>query len=68
MKVLIKLIKDSLVYLTHGRRSYHFWMAFLTFLMLIGMFSYSLQLEQGLSVTGMNDRVSWVYIFQILHF
>lgn len=59
MKVLIKLIKDSLVYLTHGRRSYHFWMAFLTFLMLIGMFSYSLQLEQGLSVTGMNDRVSW---------
>ena len=59
MKVLISLIKDSLVYLTHGRRSYHFWMAFLTFLMLIGMYSYSLQLEQGLSVTGMNDRVSW---------
>jgi len=59
MKVLINLIKDSLVYLTHGRRSYHFWMAFLTFLMLIGMYSYSLQLEHGLSVTGMNDRVSW---------
>lgn len=59
MKVLISLIKDSLVYLTHGRKSYHFWMAFLTFLMLIGMYSYSLQLEQGLSVTGMNDRVSW---------
>ncbi len=59
MKVLKNLIKDSLVYLTHGRKSYHFWMAFLTFLMLIGMYSYSLQLEQGLSVTGMNDRVSW---------
>ena len=59
MKVLKSLIKDSLVYLTHGRRSYHFWMAFLTFLMLVGMYSYSLQLEHGLSVTGMNDRVSW---------
>jgi len=59
MKVLVKLIKDSLVYLTHGRKSYHFWMAFLTFLMLIGMYSYSVQLEYGLSVTGMNDRVSW---------
>ncbi|HHC79029.1 MAG TPA: polysulfide reductase [Flavobacteriia bacterium] len=59
MKVLINLIKDSIVYLTHGRKSYHIWMAFLTFLMLVGMYSYSLQIQHGLSVTGMTDRVSW---------
>ena len=59
MSVLKNLIKDSLVYLTSGRKSYHIWMALLTFLMLIGMYCYSLQLEHGLSVTGMNDRVSW---------
>ena len=34
-------------------------MAFLTFVMLIGMYCYSLQIEHGLSVTGMTDRVSW---------
>ncbi len=59
MSVLKNLIKDSLVYLTNGRKSYHIWMALLTFLMLVGMYCYSLQLEHGLSVTGMNDRVSW---------
>ncbi len=59
MSVLKNLIRDSLVYLTSGRKSYHIWMALLTFLMLIGMYCYSLQLEHGLSVTGMNDRVSW---------
>ena len=59
MNVVKNLIKDSLIYLTSGRKSYHIWMALLTFLMLIGMYCYSLQLEFGLSVTGMNDRVSW---------
>ena len=59
MSVVKNLIKDSLIYLTSGRKSYHIWMALLTFLMLIGMYCYSLQLEFGLSVTGMNDRVSW---------
>ena len=54
-----KLIKDSIIHMTYGRPSYHIWMAFLTILMLVGMFCYSLQLEHGLSVTGMNDRVSW---------
>jgi Ni/Fe-hydrogenase subunit HybB-like protein len=59
MKVLKKLVKDSIIHMTYGRPSYHIWMAFLTILMLVGMFCYSLQLEHGLSVTGMNDRVSW---------
>ncbi len=59
MRVLKNLIKDSLIYLIHGRKSYHIWMALLTFIMLVGMYCYSLQLEYGLSVTGMTDRVSW---------
>ena len=59
MKVFRKLVKDSVVYMTHGGIYYHIWMAVLTALMLVGMYCYSLQLEHGLSVTGMNDRVSW---------
>ena len=59
MKVLKKLVKDSVVYMTHGGIYYHIWMAVLTALMLLGMYCYFLQLEHGLSVTGMNDRVSW---------
>ncbi len=59
MKVFRKLVKDSIVYMTHGGIYYHIWMAVLTALMLVGMYCYSLQLEHGLSVTGMNDRVSW---------
>ena len=59
MKVFRKLVKDSIVYLTHGGIYYHIWMAVLTALMLVGMYCYFLQLEHGLSVTGMNDRVSW---------
>ena len=59
MKVFRKLVKDSIVYLTHGGIYYHIWMAVLTALMLVGMYCYFLQLEYGLSVTGMNDRVSW---------
>ncbi|MCA0933756.1 polysulfide reductase NrfD [Lutimonas saemankumensis] len=59
MKVFRKLVKDSIVYVTHGGIYYHIWMALLTALMLLGMFCYFLQLDEGLSVTGMNDRVSW---------
>lgn len=59
MKIFRSLIKDSIAYLTHGGLYYKLWMAFLTVFMLLGMFCYFIQLDQGLSVTGMNDRVSW---------
>ncbi|AMC10500.1 polysulfide reductase [Lutibacter profundi] len=59
LKVLGSLIKDSLLEITHGSKAYHIWMAVLTFVMLFGMYNYGIQLEQGLSVTGMTDRVSW---------
>ena len=58
-KIFGSLVKDSLDILTHGSKKYHIWMAFLTIIMLTGMYCYSIQLEHGLSVTGMSDRVSW---------
>lgn len=58
-KVFKSLVKDSLNLITQGSKKYHLWMAFLTLTMLIGMYCYSIQLEEGLSVTGMTDRVSW---------
>ena len=59
LKVFGSLIKDSLDIITKGTKKYHLWMGFLTLIMLIGMYCYSIQLEEGLSVTGMTDRVSW---------
>ena len=55
----MSLIKDSLDVITRGSKKYHLWMGFLTLIMLIGMYCYSFQLDEGLSVTGMTDRVSW---------
>ncbi|MCF6350640.1 MAG: polysulfide reductase NrfD [Flavobacteriaceae bacterium] len=59
LKIFKSLVEDSIKITTHGSKKYHLWMAFLTFVMLIGMYCYSIQLEYGLSVTGMNDSVSW---------
>ncbi|KAA1242447.1 sulfate reduction electron transfer complex DsrMKJOP subunit DsrP [Aquimarina sp. RZ0] len=59
LKVFGSLVKDSLDTITKGSMKYLIWMGFLTFVMLAGMYCYSIQLEHGLSVTGMNDRVSW---------
>lgn len=59
LKVFGRLIKDSLLEVSHGNKYYHAWMAVLTFVMLFGMYQYGQQLEHGLSVTGMTDRVSW---------
>ena len=59
MKVLIAFIKDSLLSVTTGSKKYHVWMAFLTLLMLSGTYAYSVQLQEGLAVTGMSDQVSW---------
>ena len=59
LSVLIHLIRDGLDTTTKGSKRYHLWMAFLTLVMLIGMYCYAIQLKQGLSATGMTDRVSW---------
>jgi Ni/Fe-hydrogenase subunit HybB-like protein len=44
---------------TSGGRRYHLWMGVLTLIMLIGAYAYSVQLREGLAVTGMSDHVSW---------
>jgi len=44
---------------TSGGRRYHVWMGTLTVFMLIGGYAYIVQATQGLTVTGMNDHVSW---------
>jgi Ni/Fe-hydrogenase subunit HybB-like protein len=44
---------------TRGRALYHGWMALLTLVMLAGAYGYSIQLREGLAVTGMHDHVSW---------
>ena len=58
-KIFKSLVVDSLDTITKGSLKYHLWMGFLTIVILIGMYCYSIQLDEGLSVTGMNDRVSW---------
>lgn len=59
LRVFAALVRDSLDVITHGNKIYHIWMAFLTFVMLGGMYCYAIQIDEGLSVTGMTDRVSW---------
>jgi molybdopterin-containing oxidoreductase family membrane subunit len=44
---------------TSGQRRYHVWMGALSLLMVIGAVAYSIQLRDGLAVTGMHDHVSW---------
>lgn len=44
---------------TSGGPRYHLWMGSLTLIMLLGGYAYSVQLREGLGVTGMSDHVSW---------
>ena len=57
--VIKQFLRDALEETTTGNRAYHIWMAVLTALMCLGAYSYSIQLREGLSVTGMHDHVSW---------
>lgn len=52
-------LSDVLREVTTGGRAYHVWMASLTLLMCVGAWAYSVQLTEGLAVTGMHDSVSW---------
>ncbi len=57
--ILKSFLLDALDAITKGGIRYHVWMATLTLIMLFGAYAYSIQLEYGLQVTGMNDHVSW---------
>ncbi|APD07954.1 hypothetical protein UJ101_02455 [Flavobacteriaceae bacterium UJ101] len=56
---LVNFFKDAFQTAIIGSKRYNIWMAILTFFMLVGAYAYSIQLDQGLSATGMHDRVSW---------
>lgn len=56
---LVGFFAAGLREVTRGRVRYHAWMAALTLVMLAGAYAYSIQLREGLAVTGMNDHVSW---------
>ena len=58
-KNLCTFFKDVLRWGTTGTTQYHCFMGILTFFMLLGAYAYSIQLRDGLIVTGMNDIVSW---------
>ena len=57
--ILKSFLLDALNAVTKGGIRYHIWMGSLTLIMLFGAYAYSIQLEYGLQVTGMNDHVSW---------
>jgi molybdopterin-containing oxidoreductase family membrane subunit len=56
---LLAFAADGLHEVTRGGVAYHVWMAGLTLVMLAGAYAYSVQLRDGLIVTGMHDHVSW---------
>ena len=56
---LVGFFVSGLREVTSGRPLYHVWMAALTLVMLAGAYAYSIQLREGLAVTGMHDHVSW---------
>lgn len=51
--------RDGLAAATTGGAGYHLWMGALTVLMLVGTWAYTVQIREGLAVTGMTDYVSW---------
>jgi Ni/Fe-hydrogenase subunit HybB-like protein len=59
LKIFGSLVTSGMREATHGNTTYHLWMGFLTFFMLLGAYCFSIQLDKGLSVTGMSDYVSW---------
>ena len=59
MKLFIRLIKDAFREVTTQSLAYHIWMGVLTFFMLLATYAYSVQIDEGLIVTGMNDTISW---------
>jgi molybdopterin-containing oxidoreductase family membrane subunit len=59
MKHAKAFLLDALDAATSGGRRYHLWMGALTIVIIVGAYAYSIQLRDGLQVTGMTDHVSW---------
>ncbi len=59
LKIFKQFVRDGLYVAIKGNATYHLWMGVLTLLMLMATYAYSIQIKEGLIVTGMNDRISW---------
>ncbi|MBQ36562.1 MAG: polysulfide reductase NrfD [Candidatus Latescibacteria bacterium] len=55
----LRFLRSALSAATTGGPRYHVWMGTLTFFILLGAYAYSVQVRDGLIVTGMSDHVSW---------
>lgn len=56
---LAGFVRDGVREATTGGPLYHLWMGSLTLVMLVGAWAYTIQIREGLAVTGMTDYVSW---------
>jgi len=56
---LLHFFRDAVVTCLQGTWRYYLWMGALAFVMILGAWAYTVQLREGLQVTGMNDHVSW---------
>ena len=56
---LFSFIKDSILSITKGGKTYYTWLSVLGTFILIALYFYIVQLDQGLKITGMHDHVSW---------
>ena len=64
-----RLERTALVPVTGTSRGYYLWVAFLLLIIAWGVYAYSRQLQDGLIVTGMRDRISWgLYITTFVFF
>ena len=55
----IYFLRDGLMEMLRGGPLYWMWLALLLFVIALGVWYYSEQLQHGLHVTGMSDQVSW---------
>jgi len=64
-----RLEETALAPVVRTSRWYYLWVAFLLAVIGWGLYAYSLQLRDGLIVTGMRDRISWgLYITTFVFF
>ncbi|MBI2325109.1 MAG: polysulfide reductase NrfD [Chloroflexi bacterium] len=64
-----RLERRGLAPLAGTSRRYALWIAFLCAVIAVGVFAYVRQVQEGLIVTGMRDRISWgVYIASFVFF
>ncbi|KKL63646.1 hypothetical protein LCGC14_2173020, partial [marine sediment metagenome] len=64
-----RLEETALAPVTGTSRGYYLWVGFLLMVIAWGVYAYSRQLQDGLIVTGMRDRISWgLYITTFVFF